>query len=75
MKRKGRLGGCGKAEAWEPLRDLRFLSLPTRRPSRPAPPFPVARRRHQHPAGEDHAPGVLGGRPLCHLRALETQNI
>lgn len=75
MEGKGRLGGYRKGEAWEPLRDPRSLGPLTRQPGRQAPPSPVATRRRQHPAGEDHALGVRGGRPLCHLCALETQNI
>ena len=75
MEGKGRLGGYRKGEAWGPLRDPRSLGPLTRQPGRQAPPSPVATRRRQHPAGEDHAQGVRGGRPLCHLCALETQNI
>lgn len=75
MEGKGRLGGYRKGEAWGPLRDPRSLGPLTRQPGRQAPPSPVATRRRQHPAGEDHALGVRGGRPLCHLCALETQNI
>lgn len=67
---RGRRGDC--TETSGPSTPL------TRRPRHPDPPSPVAKRRSQHPAGEEHARGrggadSLGRRPLCHLCALETQ--
>ena len=75
MKGKGCLGFYGTGEVWGQLRGPRSLGPFTRQRRRPAPPSPVAMRRRQHPAGKDHARGLRGRRPLCHLGTLETQNI